>query len=418
MSKTLKIVTIKVNGQDRQKAIPSSMTLLEFLREELDLTGTKKGCDLGECGCCSVLIGGKPILSCLILAREVAGQAVTTIEGIADAGTELLVDAGGTFDAVNGTAIGEVISVLSGDVALGSDSIIGDVNRTFFIGFQTFGDMAIGGIENDSLPYQIDNSELSRITSGGDLNFTAFSNGSGLDAFLSIEAADFIAGDGSTGTDQNFGQAGSLNFTAEGDIEVLGNLNVTNAFFDTAVTLDAINLVRLDTANGGIFLSNANGSFAGDLSIFANDFIAATDQALIDIDGLSVAEIDQRLADSDGVNRPDGVIRSISLTIETTSSDVFIQNTVPGTDFDDRRGFEVGSSLTIDSGGSTDQPIVINGVIEGETGIATIDVTNIGSNPAVGSTINGCIIADPASCSTAASNMVFAGTITPKSMML
>jgi len=84
MSNPLKIVTIKVNGHDRQKAIVSSMTLLEFLREELDLTGTKKGCDLGECGCCSVLINGKPMLSCLTLAMEVEGQSVTTIEGIAD----------------------------------------------------------------------------------------------------------------------------------------------------------------------------------------------------------------------------------------------------------------------------------------------------------------------------------------------
>ncbi len=88
MSKALKIVTIKVNGQNRQKAVVSSITLLEFLREELDMTGTKKGCDLGECGCCSVLIEGKPMLSCLTLACEVAGQSVTTIEGIAQ-GTQL-----------------------------------------------------------------------------------------------------------------------------------------------------------------------------------------------------------------------------------------------------------------------------------------------------------------------------------------
>lgn len=88
MSKTLKLVTINVNGQDRQKAIISSMTLLEFLREEIALTGTKKGCDLGECGCCSVLVNGKPILSCLTLALEMEGRRVTTIEGIA-AGTQL-----------------------------------------------------------------------------------------------------------------------------------------------------------------------------------------------------------------------------------------------------------------------------------------------------------------------------------------
>ena len=84
MSKALTIVTIEINGQQHSKAIVSSMTLLEFLREELTLTGTKRGCDLGECGCCSVLIDGKPMLSCLTLALQVAGRSVTTIEGIAD----------------------------------------------------------------------------------------------------------------------------------------------------------------------------------------------------------------------------------------------------------------------------------------------------------------------------------------------
>ncbi len=86
MGKTL--ITIEVNGEKRQKAINASMTLLEFIREELTLTGTKRGCDLGECGCCSVLIDGKPMLSCLTLALEVEGQSVITIEGIA-AGTQL-----------------------------------------------------------------------------------------------------------------------------------------------------------------------------------------------------------------------------------------------------------------------------------------------------------------------------------------
>ena len=59
------------------------MTLLEFLRDEARLTGTKRGCDLGDCGCCTVLLDGKPILSCLLLAVEAEGKKITTIEGIA-----------------------------------------------------------------------------------------------------------------------------------------------------------------------------------------------------------------------------------------------------------------------------------------------------------------------------------------------
>lgn len=63
------------------------MTLLEFLREEAGLTGTKRGCDIGDCGCCTVLLDGKPVLSCLLLAVEVTGKSITTIEGVATGNT-------------------------------------------------------------------------------------------------------------------------------------------------------------------------------------------------------------------------------------------------------------------------------------------------------------------------------------------
>lgn len=78
------VVRLAVNGLLHEKIIPCSMTLLEFLREELALTGTKKGCDLGECGCCTVLVDGVPIVSCMTLAVEAQGKFITTIEGIAD----------------------------------------------------------------------------------------------------------------------------------------------------------------------------------------------------------------------------------------------------------------------------------------------------------------------------------------------
>lgn len=63
------------------------MTLLEFLRDEAGLTGTKRGCDIGDCGCCTVLLNGKPVLSCLLLAVEVTGKSITTIEGVAKGNT-------------------------------------------------------------------------------------------------------------------------------------------------------------------------------------------------------------------------------------------------------------------------------------------------------------------------------------------
>lgn len=77
------LVTITVNGDEYTKVIKANTLLVNFLREELDLTGTKKGCELGDCGSCTVLLDGKPVNSCLILALEADGKSVTTVEGVA-----------------------------------------------------------------------------------------------------------------------------------------------------------------------------------------------------------------------------------------------------------------------------------------------------------------------------------------------
>ena len=77
-------LTLRVNGEDEVSFAPYK-TLLEVLREDLDLTGTKHGCELGECGACAVLVDGQPLLSCLMLALECDGRAIETIEGLAAA---------------------------------------------------------------------------------------------------------------------------------------------------------------------------------------------------------------------------------------------------------------------------------------------------------------------------------------------
>ena len=71
-----------VNGEDRDLRVSACSTLTEVLRERLGLTGTKHGCELGECGACTVLLDGKPVLSCLVLAVECAGRHIETIEGM------------------------------------------------------------------------------------------------------------------------------------------------------------------------------------------------------------------------------------------------------------------------------------------------------------------------------------------------
>ena len=77
-------ITLTVNGVDRQVAVAPWTTLLDLLRERLDLTGTKKGCDQGQCGACTVLVDGVRVNSCLTLAVMKDGAAVTTIEGLGE----------------------------------------------------------------------------------------------------------------------------------------------------------------------------------------------------------------------------------------------------------------------------------------------------------------------------------------------
>jgi carbon-monoxide dehydrogenase small subunit len=75
----------RLNGHPVEIACPPERILLDLLREDLELAGTKRGCDLGTCGCCAVLVEGRPTLSCLSLARLMEGREVTTIEGISPA---------------------------------------------------------------------------------------------------------------------------------------------------------------------------------------------------------------------------------------------------------------------------------------------------------------------------------------------
>jgi carbon-monoxide dehydrogenase small subunit len=79
-------ITVKVNGATERLNVPSNMTLLQMLRGKLALTGTKNGCEAGECGACTVLLNGEPVNSCMVLAVEVDCCEVLTVEGLAPEG--------------------------------------------------------------------------------------------------------------------------------------------------------------------------------------------------------------------------------------------------------------------------------------------------------------------------------------------
>jgi carbon-monoxide dehydrogenase small subunit len=79
-------IVVTVNGAQERLDVPSNMTLLAMLREKLALTGTKNGCEAGECGACTVLVDGEPVNSCMMLAVEADGREVLTVEGLAPEG--------------------------------------------------------------------------------------------------------------------------------------------------------------------------------------------------------------------------------------------------------------------------------------------------------------------------------------------
>lgn len=77
-----KMICLTINGKEYELAVAPNMTLADLLREELLLTGTKKGCELGDCGTCTVLMNGKAVNSCLVLAVQASGKDITTVEGL------------------------------------------------------------------------------------------------------------------------------------------------------------------------------------------------------------------------------------------------------------------------------------------------------------------------------------------------
>ena len=321
----------------------------------------------------------------------------------------LTITAGGLID-IQALASGATITTSSADMNIGSAGQLGELSTTNVINIQSDGSsVAVVGEPGGTTGFELDQDEFDRIQSSGDFNFIAASAGA-TDPSLVIDNLTLNTG-------QLVGLAGTVTWTSADSIRVIGDLNLTGAATDTGLAFNAQagDIIISTDAGGLVQITDANGDFGsvGNLSFTANSIFAMTDQAFADIAGLSVADIDLRLAENDGLVNDDGVIRGGNVAMTTTNSSIYIQNTAAGTDFNSRRGIVAGSLTLLDTGTTTPLNIVINGIVGGNSGIDAIPATDITASFDAASTINGCIVANPASCSTATPTPTPSPTPTP-----
>ncbi len=314
---------------------------------------------------------------------------------------QLSANAGGNVQ-VEALASGETVNISSADIAIASGAQLGEGDFTTDIQLSNTGTdpMFVGGADTTD-GYSLSNDEFGNVRSGGDITLRS-------DA-ASRQGDDLIIRDltASAGQGGNIGADGALFFSGGDNTRIEGAVSLGNASADNGIFVDAAQGIAANAETATVELTDASGGFTSEIGMTAPTITALTDSAAADIAGLDTAGIDERLGQNDGVDNPDGIFRADAITFNVTDQ-LLIQNTALGTDFDDRRGYTVGSgSLQINVDGS-DVPIVINGVatdaagnqvtgiaVIAETGIAT---TSTGSSFDQASTINGCLIVDPSSC--------------------
>ena len=332
---------------------------------------------------------------------DITAATDVLINSTTNAANALTITAGNLID-IQALATGTTINLSSSDINISSSGRLGDFEQTNDIFIQSNGtNQAILGGAGTTGVFSLNNDEFSRIQSNQDL--TIFIAGTGsftpdlIVQDLTIRAGDNVSGPQSA----TIGFSGALTIDSGQSTRVDGNLNLANASGSTTLNMTSQNDFRINANGGLIQVTDANGGFGGVglMTLTAQNIYAMTDQAFDDISGLGIDAIDQRLANNDGVNIDGGLIRG-GFAEFVVDGDLFIQNTAPSTDFDARRGFTV-DSLTINglSAGSNAN-IIINGVVDGVTGIDTIPTTDISVGFDSGSTINGCVIVDPTRCGT------------------
>jgi hypothetical protein len=336
-------------------------------------------------------VGGSATVSGTAVALNVKGALALALARATTG--DLTITAGGKI-SVNGLATGATINFASTDLDIGANGAFGESTRTTAITLRNTGasGTALGDGLTTTASYTLSNAEFGRIHSGGNLTIDA---GSALQIGVLNGAAATTT---TSQTDGQIGGTGTLRLVTGGLATVSGNVVLANAAGNT-LAIDAVGGVFIDAASGSLRLTEGTGR-GGTLAITGKGLAAITRGALNDIANLTDdAVIASRLSLNDAVTDGRTLIEAGTINV-AVGSQFFVQNTALQTGFDARRGL-VADTLTVRSTGTQPVAMATNGVVGGQTGLAAIPLVTITGATTAGSTINGCIIANVASCSVA-----------------
>ncbi len=318
---------------------------------------------------------------------------------------------------VNAVATGGTVRITSGDIVIGTSGRVGTGGTTTLVELIN-GDSAartfIGGGDQAN-EYSLSASELARLF-GGNITIRAPRvNAQGGSTLGSTRPPDVVIGaftftGGGATSGAQLGSAGTLSIITPGAVRVVGAAQLNNMNSGNGFSISADQAIEVILGQGSIRLAGTGpNGLGGTLSLISEDVVVATMQAITDIAAMTdVNAIDARLAMNDGVTSDDGALSAGAITFDVLDG-VYVQNSGVSDDFDDRRGFTT-NSLNIFTESSSSR-IVINGRVGNDMGvlhtgidaIALAFINDVAGGTLGGydslSTINGCVIANPASCS-------------------
>jgi hypothetical protein len=319
---------------------------------------------------------------------NIAASGDIAINDVADAANAFTMNAGGVI-RLNGLATGATMDLTSADLEIGAAGRLGETMHADAISLRNTGQgpLRLGdNITSTTSGYAISQAEFARIRSRGNLTIRA------TQALLVGDLA-VVAQAGTT--QGQVGETGTLSLRSGGLATFLGALSMSNAA-GNSLTIDSQSGVFLDAATGSIRLLEGDAR-AGTLAISGSGIAMVTRSALDDISQLTdTALITDRLGLNDGVTDGRTLVEADAIQLRS-DREVYIQNTSLGTRLDDRRGL-VANSLRIGSRDGSQLDIVINGIVNGQTGVDAIEQITFDEAFTDLSSVNGCVIASSNTC--------------------